>query len=112
LNEDGRPWRNNLLRRFKRCLALAGITSGDVTIHTLRHTFATHMLLRGANPKVVSELLGHASIQFTFDTYGHVFPQDRWAAVSKLPFGGTQRAQEGRGVPQVAALSGLMEATA
>ena len=112
LNRAGRPWHNNLLRRFKRCVALAGITTSDVTLHTLRHTFATHLLLRGANPKVVSELLGHASIQFTFDTYGHVLPHDKWQAVSFLPFGGTHRAQGEGSALQVAFGQQLRKATA
>ena len=30
------------------------------------------MLLRGANPKVISEVLGHASVAFTMDTYSHI----------------------------------------
>ena len=42
------------------------------TFHALRHTFATRALETNANIKVVSEILGHASIQITLDTYSHV----------------------------------------
>ena len=112
LNSRNRPWNHNLRHRLRRCLALADITTGDVTLHTLRHTFATHLLLRGANPKVVSELLGHASIQITFDTYGHVMPQDKWDAIAILPFGGTLRAQDRRDASQRIGHQHLTKATA
>jgi integrase len=46
----------------------------NVRLHDLRHTHATMMLKLGVHPKVVSERLGHASIQITLDTYSHVLP--------------------------------------
>ncbi len=42
--------------------------------HDLRHTYATLMIKKGVHVKVVSEALGHASIQITLDTYAHVLP--------------------------------------
>jgi integrase len=42
--------------------------------HALRHFFASWAIERGFSPKRVQELLGHASIQMTFDVYGHLFP--------------------------------------
>ena len=84
---NGTPNRNNLPRAFKRCLRHAGIGAWDVSLHTLRHTFASTLILAGANVKVVSELLGHASIQMTLDTYTHVFPADKREAMKLMPFG-------------------------
>lgn len=40
--------------------------------HDLRHTCATMLLKMGQHPKYVQELLGHASISITLDTYSHV----------------------------------------
>jgi len=42
--------------------------------HDLRHTCATLLLSRAAHPKFVQELLGHATIAITLDTYSHVMP--------------------------------------
>ena len=60
-----------LSHTFKNIVEKAGL-SGGVHFHTLRHTFASLMLLRGVSPKVISEILGHASVAFTMDTYSHI----------------------------------------
>jgi len=45
-----------------------------IRFHDLRHTHATLLLAQGANPKVVSERLGHATVGLTLDRYSHVLP--------------------------------------
>ena len=49
-----------------------------------RHTCATLLLAAGENPKVVSERLGHATVGFTLDRYGHVLPGMQAGASNRL----------------------------
>lgn len=39
--------------------------------HELRHSYATLMLQKGINPKIVSQILGHSSVSVTLDIYSH-----------------------------------------
>jgi len=55
-----------------------------IRFHDLRHTCATLLLLAGVRPKVVSEMLGHASITITLDLYSHVLPDMQREATSAL----------------------------
>jgi integrase len=57
---------------FKK--ALIAVELPPIRFHDLRHTAATLLLSRGVHPKVVSEMLGHASITLTLDTYSHLVP--------------------------------------
>jgi integrase len=69
-------------RRFKPLLKQAGLP--EIRFHDLRHTCATLLLSKNVNPKVVSELLGHASIAITLDTYSHVLPTMQESAAKAM----------------------------
>jgi integrase len=63
----------NVVRSFKAVLRRAGLPA-TIRRYDLRHTCATLLLCRNVHPKYVQELLGHASIAQTLDTYSHVLP--------------------------------------
>jgi integrase len=52
--------------------------------HDLRHTAATLLLGRGINPKIVSEMLGHAAVAITLDLYSHVLPDMQKQAAAAM----------------------------
>jgi len=78
----------NLIKRsFKPLLEKAGLPK--IRFHDLRHTCATLLLGRGVHPKLVQELLGHATIAMTLDTYSHYLPSmgDQTAGAMGNAFG-------------------------
>ena len=68
--------------RFKPLLKRVGLP--QIRFHDLRHTCATLLLSKNVNPKVVSEMLGHASIAITLDTYSHVLPNMQESAAAAM----------------------------
>jgi integrase len=70
-------WR---LATFKPARTRAGL-SDRFRIHDLRHTAASLMIQAGYPPKMLQEIMGHASITTTLDLYGHLYPgeMDRYA---------------------------------
>ncbi|NVJ20663.1 site-specific integrase [Myxococcus sp. AM011] len=68
-----------------RSLRLAGITRevGIIGWHDLRHTYGSHLAMRGVPLKVIQELMGHASIDMT-ERYAHLSPDTRRFAVRVL----------------------------
>ena len=59
-------------RSFAPLLERAGLP--QITFHDLRHTCASLLFQRNVHPKFVQELLGHASVAITLDTYSHMLP--------------------------------------
>lgn len=76
INESG------LQKMIKRAKEKSGITK-RVTSHTLRHSFATHLLEKGTNIRVVQKLLGHADVKTT-EIYTHVLQRNLQDVVSPL----------------------------
>ena len=67
---------------YQKVLNKAGL--GHYTIHALRHTFATRALEAGIPIKVVSQILGHAGVQITMETYSHVLPDLQSQSMNKV----------------------------
>jgi len=76
LNED------YVSKQFKKAVRSAGL-SEDIHFHTLRHSFASNLIQRGASIYVVKELLGHESISTT-QIYSHLQSENLSQAVSLL----------------------------
>jgi site-specific recombinase XerD len=75
------PWDpRNVLKALKAAVKRAGLH--DLGLHTLLHSAAAVMLVNGGPLKIVSEVLGHASIGITGDIYGHV---SRMCRATRLP---------------------------
>jgi site-specific recombinase XerD len=83
-------WRETVIRLVNRYSAM--IIGKRISPHWLRHSFATHLLERGANIVVIAEFLGHAKLTTT-ERYCHVTPSLLWAQYAFHPKmkGGEQR---------------------
>jgi len=68
---------------YRRICQRAGIEN-PLGIHTLRHTFASMLIRKEVDIKAVSEILGHTSVSFTYNTYVHLIEEQKSAAVAKL----------------------------
>ena len=83
-NQVGKPVNADNLyhREFKPLLKKAGLSG--FTFHSLRHTCATLLVSKNVNPKIIQEMLGHATISQTMDTYSHLMPGMQDAAATAM----------------------------
>jgi integrase len=73
----------NVARLFQTLQRQAGVPI--IPFHALRHTHASLLIAHGADPKLVSERLGHASVAFTLQIYGHLWPGRQREVLAHLP---------------------------
>ena len=85
-SQAGKPiqirFRNDGGKRFEEVAAKAGVNK-QVSCHTLRHSFATHLLQNGADIRTVQEQLGHADVKTT-EIYTHVLKRGGHGVLSPL----------------------------
>lgn len=80
LNRNGKPLsRISVFKMVKEQAMLAGVRK-EISPHSFRHSFATHLIERGADLRVVQEMLGHESI-LTTEIYTHIDSSTWQAAV-------------------------------
>jgi integrase len=73
---------SNVTHTFQRHLMDAGLPRKR--FHDLRHTCASLLLASDESPLVVSRMLGHHSVAFTLDTYGHLMPGQGEAVADRM----------------------------
>ena len=74
LRPDGTPWsKNHHQRPFEKAVEKAGIEEG-VVFHTLRHSFASTLLMAGVNPVALAKAMGHKDTRMIEKHYGHLIP--------------------------------------
>lgn len=83
LNRNGNLLPNSNYDRYLEKLCVkAGIEK--ISMHTLRHTFATRCIESGMKPKTLQKILGHANISMTMDLYVHVTEDEKQKEMQKF----------------------------
>jgi site-specific recombinase XerD len=68
---------------FRKAKQRAGLTKTGVAIHTLRHSYATHLLEAGVNPRLIQRYLGHTQLETTM-IYLHLTHKGQEEAYERL----------------------------
>jgi len=81
--------KHTLAQMFERVVRDAGLIPGQrhpsgVTFHTLRHTFASWLVMAGVDLFTVSKLMGHSDTKQVEETYGHLSPNHKRIAIDRL----------------------------
>lgn len=95
-NNDSLYQPNRFLKKLKKISKRAEIR--EVNLHTLRRTFASHLIMKGVDPRTVQEYPGHSSIQVT-EKYFHLSKRHKFQAIQILNFNsqdGTKLTKIGR----------------
>ena len=85
LTDVGKPYEKRQVERcLTRMLKNSSCSRKDYTPHSLRHGYGSILISKGADIKLVSELLGHSDVTFTYNVYIGVFQEDKRKAVNLL----------------------------
>lgn len=84
------PHRDNVLRAMRLDLQAANIEYVDADgrfadVHSLRHTFISHLAHGGVSPKLAMDLARHSDVRLTLGYYSHTLLPERAAALDALP---------------------------
>lgn len=83
-SSNGTPMNSNNIYNRVLLPALRRAGLRHVCLHSLRHSYASILIAQGENLKFVQSQLGHSSIQVTVDRYGHLLPETRNDAATRL----------------------------
>jgi site-specific recombinase XerD len=75
--------RSSVQGAFRKAKQRTGITKMGVAIHTLRHSYATHLLEAGVNPRLIQRYLGHTQLETTM-LYLHLTHKGQEEAYERL----------------------------
>jgi site-specific recombinase XerD len=75
--------RTSVQGAFRKAKHRAGITKTGVAVHTLRHSYATHLLEAGVNPRLIQRYLGHTQLETTM-VYLHLTHKGHEDAYERL----------------------------
>ena len=78
-------------KEFQKLLSKLGILNAN--LHTLRHTFASYLVMNGTDIRTVQDLLGHSTVKVT-EQYSHLSPVHRLKALETLNFRGNKGTKE------------------
>jgi integrase len=76
---------SHISQRFQKIRQHVSSLPGNLTTHTLRHTFASHLVMGGVDLMTVASLLGHTTTKTT-ELYAHLQPDHKKTALSRLPY--------------------------
>ena len=82
-NSDKMVHVDTLSDSYTNIAKTAGIKN-PLGIHTLRHTFASLLIKKGVDIKIVSDILGHKDVSFTYNIYVHILEEQKTQAMSLL----------------------------
>lgn len=80
---DGNPIdTHRITKLFGELVRRSGLPK--IRLHDLRHSHTTHLIAAGEQPRTISARLGHSSVIFTQDRYGHLLPNAQATAASAV----------------------------